>query len=115
MAGRKLTKYEKMWRTRRHNAKLAAQEASASHERSDMGRVRTSRKRLKPNAALTQAYNMSAKAIGQALYGDQAGSKAAAPPESFVVVTDSLGRGVMVNVRDVLRAAEVIKQTGYVE
>lgn len=110
MAGRKLTKYERMWRTRRHNAKLKAMALEGKAEV-----VRTSTKRLKANAKMNQAFAQTGEAIKQSLYGDRLGSKMATPPETFIVVSDSMGRGVMVRIDDILHAAEAIKQTGYVE
>ena len=122
MAGRKLTKYERMWRTRRMNAKLKKSQAAllATAEKKmatfgGVGPMRTSSKRLKANAKMNQAFDLAGEAIKQSLYGDRVGSKMLAPPETFIVVTDSMGRGVMVKIDDVLRAAAAIKQTGYVE
>lgn len=148
MAGRKLTKYEKMWRTRRHNAKLRKEAASAEARetgtamkpdgRTREGRalkqasgiVRTSSKRLKPGTKMAPQFQVigdrsvidEMRAHGHRLFKEEAARGRDAPPsfphyaaDSFVIVKDSAGRGVMVNVRDVLHYADVIKQTGFVE
>ena len=112
MAGRKLTKYERMWRTRRHNAKLKAMALEVKPEV-----VRTSTKRLKPGTELVVDWTVVEKAFKKNMrpLPDTHAAPRVSAPETFIVVTDSMGRGVMVKIDDVLRAAEAIKQTGYVE
>lgn len=112
MAGRKLTKYERMWRTRRRNssAKLVKIGLSPLEGKTDV--VRTSTKRLKAGAKMAR---IQTNLLFDAARGRDVPPAFQPAPESFVIVTDSLGRGVMVNTRDIMRAAEVIKQTGYVE